>query len=96
MSRNLRSTANVKHAYFADQLHTSLLAKNVPTNPVGLAVALNAHLNATVVKPHTVRKWLLGETLPRSGALLQLANWLNIKPEELISKPRTLANKASI
>lgn len=32
---------------------------------------------------HGVRRWLLGESLPKQEKLLVLAEWLNIPPQEL-------------
>lgn len=32
---------------------------------------------------HGVRRWLLGESLPKQEKLLLLAEWLNIPPQEL-------------
>lgn len=95
MNRNFQASARVKHAYFAQQLLDRLKANNIPTSPVGLAAAFNCHFNSTVAKPHTVRKWLIGETQPRSETLLLLANWLKVKPEELISMPRDSRNPAN-
>ncbi len=63
---------------------------------MALASALNAYYKTTAVKAHTVRKWLIGETQPKSETLLLLANWLKVEPSELISKPTaetTTSNK---
>ena len=88
----------VKHPYFADQLITHLQRKQQPTNPTGLAKEFNKHYKTTVAKPHTVRKWLIGQTQPKSETLLLLARWLKVEPSELISQPTaetTTSNKVS-
>ena len=85
-------------AYFAEQLISRLIANQIKPTPTGLAAALNAHYKSTVAKPHTVRKWLLGQTQPKSETLLLLARWLKVEPSELISKPiaeTTTSNKVS-
>ena len=49
-----------------------------------------------VAKPHTVRKWLIGATQPKSEVLIHLANWLNVDPKDLISKQdEEVSNKVS-
>ncbi len=88
MSKHTQANSNIKHPYFAEQLLARLIACNIATTPVGLAAALNDYFKSTAAKPHTVRKWLLGETQPRSETLVLLAKLLKVKPEELISKPR--------
>ena len=48
-------------------------------------------------RPHLVRKWLVGETQPRSETMLLLANWLKVNPKDLISKPNeSVSSKASL
>lgn len=87
-----------KKAYFADQLISCLIANQIKTTPTALAAAFNKHYRTTAAKPHTVRKWLLGQTQPKSETLLLLAKWLNVEPSELISRPTeetTTSNKIS-
>lgn len=99
----MKSTSNQKlegskHAYFANQLKSCLLTNKITPSPTVLAAAFNSHYKTTVAKPHTVRKWLIGETQPKSETLLLLANWLKVEPSELISKPTaetTTSNKVS-
>ncbi len=65
---------------------------------MALASALNAYYKTTAVKAHTVRKWLIGETQPKSETLLLLANWLRVDPKDLISVPNepvNMTNKVS-
>ena len=87
-----------KHPIFAEQLAKRLRQLGIPAKPVALASAFNIFYKTTSAKPHTVRKWLLGQTQPKSETLLLLARWLNVEPSELISKPTTeitTANKIS-
>lgn len=77
---------------FAERLMNLLKSKNIVTTPTKLAAAFNNHFKTTVAKPHTVRKWLLGQTQPKSETLLLLAKWLNVEPSELISKPTPETN----
>jgi hypothetical protein len=99
----MKSTSNQKlegskHAYFANQLASCLLSIKIQPKPTLVASAFNKHYRTTVAKPHTVRKWLLGQTQPKSETLLLLARWLKVEPNELISKPTaetTTSNKIS-
>jgi hypothetical protein len=40
--------------------------------------------NSNPLKPHTVRKWLIGDAKPRQESLVLLATWLKVNPEELV------------
>jgi hypothetical protein len=82
---DLQKTA--KHAYFARRLTDTLIALQVGTSPKAVTTAFNEHCKSLVAKPHTVRKWLIGQSQPRSETLLLLANWLKVDPKELIAKP---------
>lgn len=84
-----------KHGYFANQLASCLISNQIQSKPNAVATALNKHYNTTVAKPHTVRKWLLGQTQPKSAALLLLANWLKVDPKDLISLPKKTVNMAN-
>lgn len=87
-----------KHAFFAQQLRDALNALRVEVYPNAVAKAFNTHYKSQIAKPHTVRKWLLGETRPKSENLLLLANWLKVDPKELISKANdavVVSNKVS-
>jgi hypothetical protein len=77
-----------KYAYFAQHLIAHLKANNIQPSPTGLATALNNKFNTTAAKPHTVRKWLRGETCPRSETLIRLAELLKIDPKQLLSMPK--------
>ena len=74
-----------KHALFAKRLTAALIKSNVEPSPALVASAFNKHSKVTTLKPHTVRKWLLGITLPRTEMLLLLAEWLNLKPQDLLT-----------
>ena len=74
-----------KHAHFAKRLTAALIKSNVEPSPVAVASAFNKHSKVTTLKPHTVRKWLLGITQPRTEILLLLAEWLNLEPQDLLT-----------
>lgn len=80
------------NAIFAKKLISYLTKKYIRPKPIDLATALNKHYKTTSFKPHTVRKWLLGLSLPRSETMLLLANWLKVDPKDLISKPDESVN----
>jgi hypothetical protein len=87
-----------KHAYFAKRLTAALIKSNVEPSPAVVASAFNKHSKVTTLKPHTVRKWLLGITQPRTEMLLLLAEWLNLKPQDLLTDKlasKDLKNKVS-
>jgi len=87
-----------KHVFFAQRLTAALLKMDVQPSPIEVTRAFNKYSKAAVLKPHTVRKWLLGTTQPRTEMLLLLAEWLNIKPQDLLTEKQTsivLANKVS-
>lgn len=86
-TNSVKQRIQEKKAYFAEQLISRLIANQIKPTPTGLAAALNVHYKSTVAKPHTVRKWLLGQTQPKSETLLLLAKWLKVDPSELISNP---------
>ena len=78
---------NSKNVYFARQLTAALQAKGIEPSPRVVAKALNLHCKSEAYRPHTIRKWLLGLSQPRSETMLLLANWLNVNPKDLITKP---------
>jgi hypothetical protein len=75
---------NSKNAYFARQLTDLLHAKGIEPSPKLVAAEFNLHLKSNVAKAHTVRKWLLGVSKPRSAMLVHLADWLNVDPRQLL------------
>ena len=80
-----------KHAHFAKRLTAALIKNKVEPSPAAVVDAFNKQSKVTTLKPHTVRKWLLGITQPRTEMLLLLAEWLNLKPKDLLTD--TLASK---
>ena len=83
---------------FSQKLLVCLQSNNIHPSPTVFAAAFNNHYKTTVAKPHTVRKWLLGQTQPKSETLLLLANWLKVDPKDLISVPNepvNMTNKVS-
>lgn len=92
MKNLLYQQQNSKHAEFAIRLTEGLRAHRIDISPVAVAKAFNEHYQykSSIAKPHTVRKWLLGQTQPKSETFFLLANWLKIEPKELISKPLEL------
>jgi len=76
-----------KNVYFARQLTAALKAMGIDPSPKVVAAEFNLHCKSEAYKPHTVRKWLIGLSQPRSETMLLLANWLNVHPKDLISKP---------
>ena len=87
-----------KHAHFANRLTAALKKAGIDPSPVAVASAFNKHSKVTTLKPHTVRKWLLGISQPRTEILLLLAEWLNLQPQDLLTgnqESKDLMNKAS-
>jgi hypothetical protein len=86
------------HPVFARRLTDALDSNQIDCTPTAFASAFNKHSKVTTLKPHTVRKWLLGITQPRTEMLLMLAEWLNLKPQDLLTDkqaPKDLKNKVS-
>jgi hypothetical protein len=87
---------NSKNVYFAKQFTSALKAMGLDPSPKVVATEFNQHCKSNIAKPHTVRKWLLGATQPKSEALLLLGNWLKVDPINLIVKPSEMViNKIS-
>jgi transcriptional regulator with XRE-family HTH domain len=87
---------NSKNAYFARQFTAALHAMGIEPSPKVVATQFNLQLMSPAAKPHTVRKWLIGATQPKSEVLIHLANWLNVDPKDLISKQdEEVSNKVS-
>jgi hypothetical protein len=87
-----------KNLIFAKQLKVALSNQKIQLTPKVVAIAFNNHYKTNTAKPHTVRKWLLGQTQPKSETLLLLANWLKVDPKDLISfsnEPVSMPNKVS-
>ena len=85
MIKNLSELqSNAKHASFAGRLTKLLRANNVEPTPIAFSSAYNKAHKDSPLKPHTARKWLIGETKPRQESVLLLANWLKVSPEQLM------------
>lgn len=76
---------NSKNADFAKQLTAELRNKNIDPSPIEVSRAFNKYSSVAILKPHTVRKWLLGVSKPRNEMLFLLAEWLDMKPQELLN-----------
>jgi hypothetical protein len=74
-----------KYSFFAKRLTAALIKRNVEPSPAAVVSAFNKHSKISTLKPHTVRKWLLGISQPRTEMLLLLAEWLNLKPQDLLT-----------
>ena len=93
-----KPVGKIKHSYFAAQLAARLVDRQIAPTPIALSSAINKHYKTTTFRAHTVRKWLLGQTQPKSETLLLLANWLKVDPKDLISVPNepvNMTNKVS-
>ena len=77
------------------QLTAALKAKGLEPSPKVVATAFNLHYKSALAKPHTVRKWLIGQTQPKSETLLLLANWLKVAPKDLIASPMVTADTSN-
>ena len=62
-----------KHAHFAKRLTAALRNSNIEPSPAVVASVFNKHSKVTKLKPHTVRKWLLKVSQPRTEMLLLIA-----------------------
>ena len=86
-----------KHACFAQRFSAALEEMGVQPSPIEVARAFNKHSQEVVLKSHSVRKWLLGMTLPRTQTLVLLAEWLGLEPQELLKdKEVSLTSNESI
>ena len=83
---------NSKNVYFARHLTAALKGMGIDPSPKVVATEFNLHCKSKANKPHTVRKWLIGLSKPRTETMLLLASWLNVDPKDLISKPSELIN----
>lgn len=82
-----KKLSNTKHEYFSKKLSEQLRIKKIPISPIEVTRAINEHYGRSITKPHTVRKWLLGQTKPNSESMLLVANWLGVNPGDLFVKP---------
>lgn len=85
-----------KYEFFAKRLTLALKKKNIEPSPAAVARAFNQYTPSATLKPHTVRKWLLGVSHPRADSLQLLAQWLGVKLEDLLAEkqaPNDVAKK---
>lgn len=68
---------------FAKRLRDAMLAAGYEARPSVLEREFNLRYWGKPMTLHGVRRWLLGESLPKQEKLLLLAEWLNIPPQEL-------------
>ena len=83
---------------FAKRLTAALRNSNIEPSPAVVASVFNKHSKVTKLKPHNVRKWLLGVSQPRTEMLLLLAEWLQLEPQDLLTDkraPKEIKNKVS-
>ena len=94
----IASQKKSRNTNFAKRLTIALHKKNIELSPTAVTRAFNKYSNVATLKPHTVRKWLLGISQPRTEMLLLLAEWLNLEPQDLLTDnqaPKDLKNKLS-
>jgi len=68
---------------FAKRLREAMQAAGYEARPSVLEREFNLRYWGKPMTLHGVRRWLLGESLPKQEKLLLLAEWLNIPPQEL-------------
>ena len=100
MIKNLQEKQkNSKHADFVKRLTSALRKKNIDPSPSAVVSAFNKYSDVTSLKPHTVRKWFLGVSIPRTETLLLIAEWLNLELQGLLTgkqAPKEIKNKVSL
>ena len=85
MIKNLSELqSSAKNAYFARRLTKALRANNIEPTPIALVSAYNKAHKDRPLKPHTARKWLIGETKPRQESVVLLAKWLQVSLDQLL------------
>lgn len=93
MIKNLSDLQNSsRHVIFSKRLTDALRLKNIEPKPITFATAFNKEHKSIHLKPHTVRKWLLGRTQPRAETLLLIANWLQVEPDSLFDSKNIYAD----
>lgn len=68
---------------FAKRLRAALLAAGYEPKPAVLEREFNLRYMGKPMTLHGVRRWLLGESLPRQDKVLVLAEWLHVPPQQL-------------
>ncbi len=68
---------------FAKRLQNAMRAAGYEARPAVLEREFNLRYTGKPMTLHGVRRWLLGESLPKQDKLLVLAEWLRIPPQQL-------------
>jgi transcriptional regulator with XRE-family HTH domain len=68
---------------FADRLRAAMEAAGYEARPSVLEREYNLRCWGKAMTLHGVRRWLLGQTIPKQEKLEVLAEWLNISPQKL-------------
>jgi len=68
---------------FAQRLSAAMRAAGYEAKPSVLEREFNLRYMGKPMTLHGVRRWLLGESMPKQEKLLVLADWLRISPGEL-------------
>ncbi len=68
---------------FAKRLKDAMSAAGYSARPSVLEREFNMRHWGKPMTLHGVRRWLLGETMPRNDKIVILANWLGVTPESL-------------
>lgn len=68
---------------FAKRLQNAMRAAGYEARPAVLEREFNLRYPGKPMTLHGVRRWLLGEALPKQDKLMVLAEWLRIPPQQL-------------
>lgn len=68
---------------FAQRLRAAMQAAGYEPKPAVLEREFNLRYMGKPMTLHGVRRWLLGESLPKQDKVLVLAEWLRIPPQQL-------------
>lgn len=68
---------------FAERLKIAMVAAGYKARPSVLEREFNSRYWGKPMTLHGVRRWLLGETMPRNDKIIVLADWLGLPPESL-------------
>ncbi|MFM1855855.1 MAG: hypothetical protein RLZ83_1164 [Pseudomonadota bacterium] len=68
---------------FAKRLKAAMEAAGYQARPSVLEREFNIRHWGKPMTLHGVRRWLLGETMPRNDKIVVLASWLSVTPESL-------------
>jgi hypothetical protein len=68
---------------FAKRLRDAMQASGYAAKPAVLEREFNLRYTGRPMTLHGVRRWLLGESLPKQDKVLVLAEWLRVPPQQL-------------